>query len=579
VDIDFTGSPFVAVPGTGGAAGGEVFNIYDVALDAMDFIASLEGARPAASQSLSLYWAPGSTQGTFYSSGSRSIWLLGMSSDSDAWDDSVILHEIGHYTEFVFGASDNPGGQHGLGDCLDPRLSWSEGQATFFQNIERTWKGLARPDIYVDTSGQPGMGNWLLRYQVESQGSAYCGCGNELAVNMVLWDIADGEGTQDASPGSDDDPMGIPDAASRFWDVLTNYLPLPTVSSISIEDFWDGWFARGHGFLAEMRQVFAARCMEFFEDAYEQDDNRILARTGGVLSIVTHHTIYPAGDLDWTLFNGVAGGSYTFETRNLPCRSDTRLRLLDSDGTTLLASNDDQSPGDPSSRIQYTPTRDGTLYLELSRPSGGGLVYASCDLAVSIVVPVVLSDVQVEALLDGVHLRWQARADPGFSHFEVERSGAREGPYAVVSTSPVLASPGSTTLFEYLDRSVEPTATYYYRLAAVETSGERAWFGPYEATAAAPARLVLHPARPNPFNPATEITFELPRQGPVRLHVFDVSGRLVRTLVAGATLPAGVRALAWDGTGDGGLNLASGVYLVRLEALGLVQVQRAVLVR
>lgn len=70
--------------------------------------------------------------------------------------------------------------------------------------------------------------------------------------------------------------------------------------------------------------------------------------------------------------------------------------------------------------------------------------------------------------------------------------------------------------------------------------------------------------RPNPFNPATEIAFTVgPGGEPVNLTVYDLAGRVVRTLVDGV-LPAGERVAAWDGRTAAGDPVAAGVYLYRL---------------
>lgn len=72
---------------------------------------------------------------------------------------------------------------------------------------------------------------------------------------------------------------------------------------------------------------------------------------------------------------------------------------------------------------------------------------------------------------------------------------------------------------------------------------------------------------PNPFNPSTSIPFSLERAGKVSLRVFDVSGRLVATLLDGAQ-PAGTHVTTWDGRGLDGSPVASGIYFVRLDAAG-----------
>jgi hypothetical protein len=71
---------------------------------------------------------------------------------------------------------------------------------------------------------------------------------------------------------------------------------------------------------------------------------------------------------------------------------------------------------------------------------------------------------------------------------------------------------------------------------------------------------------PNPFNPVTEIAFDVPDGGSnVSLRIFDVSGRLVRTLVDGFE-PSGTGTLRWDGRDDAGHLVASGTYIYQLSA-------------
>lgn len=93
-----------------------------------------------------------------------------------------------------------------------------------------------------------------------------------------------------------------------------------------------------------------------------------------------------------------------------------------------------------------------------------------------------------------------------------------------------------------------------------------------------PVSFALHQAYPNPFNPETTFRYDVPREGTVRIVVYDALGRRVRTLVT-ATSEPGEHRIRWDGLGDGGVSAASGLYLVRMEADGFVGVRRVLLVR
>jgi FlgD Ig-like domain len=75
----------------------------------------------------------------------------------------------------------------------------------------------------------------------------------------------------------------------------------------------------------------------------------------------------------------------------------------------------------------------------------------------------------------------------------------------------------------------------------------------------------LRDARPNPFNPSTTVTFDLAREERVRLAVFDARGQHVRTLLD-EKRPPGAHRVLWDGAGDSGEAVASGVYFLRMEA-------------
>jgi hypothetical protein len=86
---------------------------------------------------------------------------------------------------------------------------------------------------------------------------------------------------------------------------------------------------------------------------------------------------------------------------------------------------------------------------------------------------------------------------------------------------------------------------------------------------------------PNPFRGMTGIRFSIPASSPVDLKVYDVQGRLVKTLMdgRGAPLGPGVHNVNWDGTDDGGRRVASGVYFYKLEARDRVATRKMVILR
>jgi hypothetical protein len=83
---------------------------------------------------------------------------------------------------------------------------------------------------------------------------------------------------------------------------------------------------------------------------------------------------------------------------------------------------------------------------------------------------------------------------------------------------------------------------------------------------------------PNPFNPSTDISFEMGRADHARLNVYDLAGNLVRTLVD-EQREAGHHTVTWNGRDSTGRTAATGVYLYRFEAGQSVQTRRMTLVK
>lgn len=95
-------------------------------------------------------------------------------------------------------------------------------------------------------------------------------------------------------------------------------------------------------------------------------------------------------------------------------------------------------------------------------------------------------------------------------------------------------------------------------------------------TPAAPALALGN--HPNPFNPATTVSFSLPREGSARLAVYDARGQQV-ALLADGVFPAGEHEVRWNGRDAGGQAVPSGVYFARLFTEGGGRTHKLVLTR
>ena len=86
-------------------------------------------------------------------------------------------------------------------------------------------------------------------------------------------------------------------------------------------------------------------------------------------------------------------------------------------------------------------------------------------------------------------------------------------------------------------------------------------------------------ARPNPFNPRTEIHFDLPVAAKVELDIHDARGHLVRRLITDQAYGTGRHVAPWDGNDDRGQPLPSGLYLARIRSGGFSSHTKLTLLR
>ena len=159
-----------------------------------------------------------------------------------------------------------------------------------------------------------------------------------------------------------------------------------------------------------------------------------------------------------------------------------------------------------------------------------------------------------------VDVNWDANGEPDLDHYRVERDTS------------ALFGPGAFTVSvsgtSFLDTGLDPD-TYYYRVIAVDSGGnESAPSDTVDVTleqTGVEENLVAAVSfvRPNPFTAQTTIGYTVPAGGAdVTLRLYDIRGRLVRTLVSGRH-SGGAYEITWDGRDSAGRTVSSGIYFAR----------------
>lgn len=252
----------------------------------------------------------------------------------------------------------------------------------------------------------------------------------------------------------------------------------------------------------------------------------------------------------------------------------TKTSWVDIDG--MMQTQPGATLGAISGFSSLGPSRDGRTKPDLTAPGEAIVAALSSSLAIG-------TDVPRSQVLQGgglQKLQGTSMASPhiaGIVALMLERNKflTYENVFNLLTSTarPVGPSPNNTYGAGKIDAlnvmlAVPPSVdcVTLAKLSGVDCSGNRV------------TEYELLDAYPNPFNPATTIAFRIGKQEKVNLAVYDMLGRLVKTLVD-EELPSGVHQVVWDATDNSGKLVASGVYHTRLSTPSVLTSNRLVLIR
>ena len=93
-----------------------------------------------------------------------------------------------------------------------------------------------------------------------------------------------------------------------------------------------------------------------------------------------------------------------------------------------------------------------------------------------------------------------------------------------------------------------------------------------------PITYLLHQNYPNPFNPITSLRYDLPEDGVVNITIYDIMGRIVKTLVNDSQT-AGYKSIQWNAANDRNESVSAGLYLYTIQAGEFRQTKKMVLLK
>jgi hypothetical protein len=221
-----------------------------------------------------------------YSPSENQIYILGKAgADTDEFDSHVIVHEWGHYFEHNLSRSDSPGGRHGGGDVLDPRLSFGEGYGNALASMllpesiysDTLWSGGSIVGFGFDAETNPAD---LGLTTDDPTPSAF----SETSIMRLLYDLFDDSG---ASESYDTVAVGL----GVIYDVLTG--PEKTTQALTtIGSFIAGLKAHAGVNATAVNTLLAHYNIGPISDEWGTGDTLDTA-TGGLQAMYAHVTSFP----------------------------------------------------------------------------------------------------------------------------------------------------------------------------------------------------------------------------------------------------------------------------------------------
>lgn len=182
------------------------------------------------------------------------------------------------------------------------------------------------------------------------------------------------------------------------------------------------------------------------------------------------------------------------------------------------------------------------------------------------ILPVELASFEAESADGQVMVRWSTASETNNAGFYVLRSASENGPFETVTPNMISGAGNSDSenVYEFTDEDVEANKEYFYKLMDVDFNGRQNDNGLVSILAQPPRTYELGNNYPNPFNPETTLSFQIPERTRIRLSVYDVLGKTVNVLVE-KELQAGTHSVQWQGIDKNGRAVPSGLYYYRLE--------------
>ena len=184
--------------------------------------------------------------------------------------------------------------------------------------------------------------------------------------------------------------------------------------------------------------------------------------------------------------------------------------------------------------------------------------------------------------LSQVILSWLTASEYNNAGFNIYRKSTGNSDDWDLINLKLIAGQGNTseeTEYQYIDNDISCGDTVEYKLESLSFTGYRNEEQSIKVVIPVPKDYVLFNNYPNPFNPTTNLKFQLPKDSKISVYIYDTNGRLVRKLTSNVFYKIGEHIIQWNAMNDYGQKIASGMYLYRFVADKFVKTGKMILIK
>ncbi|MHA2100020.1 MAG: metallophosphoesterase [Candidatus Kariarchaeaceae archaeon] len=187
-------------------------------------------------------------------------------------------------------------------------------------------------------------------------------------------------------------------------------------------------------------------------------------------------------------------------------------------------------------------------------------------------LPVELNSFNGKYVDNSIILNWKTETEVNNYGFELERY-LGSYPWEKIAFIQGNGNSSSPIFYSHTDSDIKNSSVYHYRLKQIDTDGSFSYSREISITVDIPLYFLLSQNYPNPFNSVTKINYSIPKEGLVKIGLYDALGNDIETLV-NEEKPAGTYEVVFNGT-----KLTSGIYFYRIQLGELIKTKTMVLMK